>query len=96
MFDYLANPTRFMRLADWLLLPLTLLASVMLLAGLYFGLVASPPDYQQGDTVRIMYVHVPAAMSRWGSAGCSILSGDTRLPMSRFARWRRLVRCSPF
>ena len=30
-------------------------------AGLYFALLASPPDYQQGETVRIMYVHVPAA-----------------------------------
>ncbi len=29
--------------------------------GLYLALWASPPDYQQGDTVRIMYVHVPAA-----------------------------------
>jgi heme exporter protein C len=61
MFDYLANPTRFMRLADRLLRPLALLAAAMMLAGLYFGLLASPPDYQQGDTVRIMYVHVPAA-----------------------------------
>jgi heme exporter protein C len=30
-------------------------------AGLYFGLYASPADYQQGQTVRIMYVHVPSA-----------------------------------
>lgn len=30
-------------------------------AGLYLALVASPPDYQQGESVRIMYVHVPAA-----------------------------------
>jgi heme exporter protein C len=30
-------------------------------AGLYLALFASPPDYQQGETVRIMYVHVPAA-----------------------------------
>ena len=29
--------------------------------GLYYALFASPPDYQQGETVRIMYVHVPAA-----------------------------------
>ena len=61
MFDYLANPTRFMRLADRLLLPLTLLATGLLAAGLYYGLLASPADYQQGETVRIMYVHVPAA-----------------------------------
>ena len=61
MFDYLANPTRFMRLADRLLLPMALLAAGLLAGGLYVGLLASPPDYQQGDTVRIMYVHVPAA-----------------------------------
>lgn len=31
-----------------------------LVTGLYHGLVSSPPDYQMGETVRIMYVHVPA------------------------------------
>lgn len=36
-------------------------------AGLYLGLLNSPADYQQGDTVRIMYVHVPAA---WMSMMC--------------------------
>jgi heme exporter protein C len=30
-------------------------------AGLWFALFGSPPDYQQGETVRIMYVHVPSA-----------------------------------
>ena len=61
MFDYLANPTRFMRLARLLVAPLSVLSALLILAGLYYGLLASPPDYQQGDTVRIMYVHVPAA-----------------------------------
>ena len=61
MFDYLANPTRFLRIADAVLIPSAILASGVLLAGLYFGLLGSPADYQQGDTVRIMYVHVPAA-----------------------------------
>lgn len=61
MFDYLANPTRFMRIADRLFWPMAVLAGALVAAGLYFGLLASPPDYQQGDTVRIMYVHVPAA-----------------------------------
>ncbi|MDJ0945067.1 MAG: heme ABC transporter permease [Kiloniellales bacterium] len=56
-----ANPARFTRLAD-AVLPWSLLATVGLLgAGLYLGLFASPADYQQGETVRIMYVHVPAA-----------------------------------
>ena len=61
MFDYLANPTRFMRIADRLFRPMAVLAGGLIAAGLYYGLLASPPDYQQGDTVRIMYVHVPAA-----------------------------------
>ena len=34
---------------------------ILLASGLYFGLLVAPPDYQQGDTVRIMFVHVPAA-----------------------------------
>jgi heme exporter protein C len=56
-----ANPARFLRLAD-LLQPWFASATVLLMAaGLYFGLFASPADYQQGQTVRIMYVHVPSA-----------------------------------
>jgi len=56
-----ANPGRFLRLADVLLPWASILAAVLILLGLYLGLVKSPPDYQQGDTVRIMYVHVPSA-----------------------------------
>jgi len=36
-------------------------AAASMLAGLYFGLVVAPPDYQQGESYRIIYVHVPAA-----------------------------------
>ncbi len=36
-------------------------AGVCILAGLYMGLVTSPPDYYQGEVVRIMYIHVPFA-----------------------------------
>ena len=61
MFNYFANPRRFMKLAT-LLTPWLAGATVVLAAaGLYLGLFASPADYQQGETVRIMYVHVPAA-----------------------------------
>ncbi|MDE3060740.1 MAG: heme ABC transporter permease [Pseudomonadota bacterium] len=57
----LANPARFMRLSDRLL-PWLAAATVALLAyGLAQALFLSPPDYQQGDSVRIMYVHVPSA-----------------------------------
>ena len=56
-----ANPTRFMRLARTLT-PWTLGLSVALLVtGLYLALFVAPPDYQQGEAARIMYVHVPAA-----------------------------------
>jgi heme exporter protein C len=61
MINWLANPARFMRLSAKAL-PWCGWAAVALLAGgLYWSLVVAPPDYQQGDTVRIMYVHVPAA-----------------------------------
>ena len=56
-----ASPTQFMRLGAALTPWLAGITVICLLAGLYFGLVVSPGDYQQGDTVRIMYVHVPAA-----------------------------------
>lgn len=57
----LANPARFLRLTKVILPWSAALSVICLAAGLWFGLVASPADYQQGETVRIMYVHVPAA-----------------------------------
>jgi heme exporter protein C len=57
----LANPARFTRLARVLQPWILAITLPCLLAGLYFGLYDSPIDYQQKDTVRIMYVHVPAA-----------------------------------
>lgn len=45
------------RLVPWLWAAFVLLAA----CGLYLGLVKAPPDYQQGESVRIMYIHVPAA-----------------------------------
>ena len=56
-----ANPTRFISLADRLMPWLRAATCLLLAAGLWQALVVSPPDYQQGDAVRIMYVHVPAA-----------------------------------
>ena len=56
-----ANPARFNRLSARLIPWLAWPAGLLILAGLYFGLFNSPPDYQQGETVRIMYVHVPSA-----------------------------------
>jgi heme exporter protein C len=61
MLHRFANPKRFLRIAA-AVFPWTVAASVALIGlGLYYGLFASPGDYQQGETVRIMYIHVPAA-----------------------------------
>ena len=59
-FSRLANPTRFIQIADRLIPWLTGIAVLLLAAGLYMGFTA-PEDYQQGVTVRIMYIHVPFA-----------------------------------
>src|SRR5215467_11129976 len=61
MINWLANPARFMRLSAKALPWCGWAAVAFLAVGLYWSLVVAPPDYQQGDTVRIMYVHVPAA-----------------------------------
>ncbi|TVQ35506.1 MAG: heme ABC transporter permease [Geminicoccaceae bacterium] len=56
-----ANPLRFQRLADAAFPYILTLAVVLTVVGLWGGLVMAPPDYQQGDAFRIMYVHVPTA-----------------------------------
>ena len=60
MTQKLANPTRFMSLSGTLLPWLSAAAAGCILYGLTLGLSA-PPDYQQGETVKIMFIHVPAA-----------------------------------
>jgi heme exporter protein C len=60
MFEF-ANPKRFMDLSGKVLPWLAVAAAAAIAAGLYLGLFLAPRDYQQGDTVRIMFVHVPAA-----------------------------------
>jgi heme exporter protein C len=57
----LANPTRFLAFAGKVQAWLVGATVIVLAAGLYLAFFASPPDYQQGDAVRIMYVHVPSA-----------------------------------
>ena len=56
-----ANPAQFTRLANQVLPWTSFFAAICFIFGLYFSIFASPPDYQQGETVRIMYIHVPAA-----------------------------------
>src|SRR6478735_6847961 len=58
--DFLTNPERFMAFSRWAAPMFGAIAVVLALAGLWLGFT-EPEDYQQGDTVRIMFVHVPAA-----------------------------------
>ena len=60
MITWLANPERFTQITRPLRPWLAGVTAVLLLWGLFLAF-ASPEDYQQGDTVRIMYIHVPAA-----------------------------------
>jgi heme exporter protein C len=61
MMNWLANPARFTRFSTTALPWCAWSAAVVLAVGLYWSLAVAPPDYQQGDAVRIMYIHVPAA-----------------------------------
>jgi len=61
MIHALASPARFIRLSDRVLPFLSVACLFLLGFGLAQALFISPADYQQGETVRIMYVHVPAA-----------------------------------
>jgi heme exporter protein C len=85
----LANPARFLRIARWLT-PLLLLAGVLLAGGaLLQGLFGVPPDRLQGEAVRIMYIHVPAAwlgMAGWMSiAAASLVELVWRHPLAGIA-----------
>lgn len=57
-------------------------AGLCILAGLYMGLVTSPPDYYQGEVVRIMYLHVPLAK-------VSLLAYTTLFSASLWYLWKR-------
>jgi heme exporter protein C len=69
MITVLANPHRFMAVSRWLAPTLGIAAAALIVAGLALGLRA-PPDYQQGDTVKIMFVHVPAAWTAMLAYAC--------------------------
>jgi heme exporter protein C len=57
---FLSNPERFMAFSRWAAPMFGVIALVLGLAGLWLGWTA-PEDYQQGATVRIMFIHIPAA-----------------------------------
>jgi heme exporter protein C len=56
-----ANPTRFLKIANAALPYVWAITALLFAIGLYGALLSAPADYQQGETVRIMFVHVPAA-----------------------------------
>jgi len=57
----LANPSVFLRISGRMLPFLYVLTLALFGVGLYMAFFVAPPDYQQGETVRIMFVHVPSA-----------------------------------
>ncbi|MGN6496789.1 MAG: heme ABC transporter permease, partial [Tsuneonella sp.] len=85
----LANPKRFLALARWLT-PL-LLALGLLLAGaaLTYGLIGAPAERLQGDSVRILFLHVPSAwlgMAGWMTiAAASLTEIVWRHPLAALA-----------
>ena len=84
-----ANPTRFMRYSA-VVLPWAVWATAALIAiGLYLALFVAPPDYQQGESVRIMFVHVPSAWMALfvytGMAAASAMALIWKHPLSDIA-----------
>ncbi len=61
MIHALARPKIFLQWSRFIFPIALIVGSVLFALGLYVGLIASPADYQQGDAMRIMYVHVPAS-----------------------------------
>ena len=70
-----ANPARFLRIARWLT-PLFLLSGVGVAAvALAWGLLFAPPDRLMGETVRILFIHVPAAWLGMAGSDAACPSG---------------------
>lgn len=87
IFQY-ANPHNFLRLSG-AMLPFTAVAALLcLLGGLYFSF-SVPPDYQQGATITLLFIHVPADMIAMAAyvviAVCSLFSLVWRHPLSDIA-----------
>ena len=96
----LANPTVFVDLSRRVLPWLAAATAALFAAGLWLSF-AAPPDYQQGETVKIMYLHVPAAWMAtfvygvMAAAASARSSGAIRSPTRRRRRRRRSAPDSP-
>ena len=62
-------PNKILSLTNRTINNLVILLIILIIVGLIFSLIISPPDYIQGDSVRIMYVHVPSSFIALGSFG---------------------------
>ena len=86
---FLANPARFLGIARWLTLPLLIGGLALVSAALAWGLLVVPPDRLMGETVRILFVHVPAAwlgMGGWTAiAIASLVELVWRHPLAAIA-----------
>ena len=84
-----ANPGRFLRLSGAVLPWLAGAAVLVLGVGLAWGLLLAPADWQQGDSARIMFIHVPAAQLALGGylalALCSLAAIVWRHPLADLA-----------
>jgi len=84
-----ANPARFLKIARPLTAWLGWSGAALILAALGYGLFLGPRDYLQGESVRIIYLHVPAAwlgMAGWsGIAVASLMQLVWRHPLSAVA-----------
>jgi heme exporter protein C len=69
MITSFANPHKFLKLSNWLLPVLSMAALIVLAIGVPWSLVYAPADYQQGETARIMFIHVPSA---WIAVGAYV------------------------
>lgn len=75
----LGSPKWFYNISSAWLPYFAVVAGICLVAGAIWGLAFAPPDYQQGNTARIMYVHVPAAMLAMSCYVTMALAGATSL-----------------
>jgi heme exporter protein C len=69
MITAFANPQKFLSLSAWLMPVCATVAVVLLMIGVPWSLVFAPADYQQGETARIMFIHVPSA---WIAVGAYV------------------------
>jgi heme exporter protein C len=84
-----ANPARFLKIARPATVWTLALAVPLIIAGVIGGLFVTPPDYLQGESVRILYIHVPSAwlgMAGWGGlAAASLMQLVWRHPLAAIA-----------